>query len=145
MQAPLLTKSVRRQSAFTLVEIILVLSIIAILMGTVIYSVVDNIDDAKDMTVKTSINALSTSVKRYEMSNLSAPTTEEGLEALVNPPPKARAKRQVLKELPVDPWGQSFKYRNPGIHNTNSYDIYSIGSDKKEGTDDDIGNWSDTK
>ncbi|HEX8371353.1 MAG TPA: type II secretion system major pseudopilin GspG [Chthoniobacterales bacterium] len=134
-----------RRSAFTLIEIILVLSIIAILMGAVIYNISGNLDDAKSITARTGIQSITTSLKRYEMSNINAPTTEQGLEALVNPPKNARGGMQLMKELPMDPWGQPFKYRNPGVHNTTSYDVFSMGPDKKEGTADDIGNWSDTK
>lgn len=136
---------VRRRAAFTLIEIILVLSIIAILMGAVIFNISGNLDDAKSITARTGIQTITTTLKRYEMTNLNPPTNEEGLQALVVPPRKARGSIQLLKELPIDPWGQQFGYRNPGVHNTTSYDVYSMGPDKKEGTADDIGNWSDPK
>ena len=135
-------------SAFTLIEIILVLSIIAILMGAVIYNISGNLDDAKSITARTGIQSITTSLKRYEMSNLNAPSTEQGLQALVTMPggaPKPRGWMQLLKELPIDPWGQPFQYRNPGAKNTTSYDVFSMGPDKKQGTADDIGNWSDTQ
>ncbi len=141
------SRTAGRRSAFTLIEIILVLSIIAILMGAVIYNISGNLDDAKSITARTGIQSITTSLKRYEMSNLNAPSNEQGLQALVTTPsgaPKPRGWMQLLKELPMDPWGQPFQYRNPGVHNPTSYDVYSLGPDKKESADD-IGNWSDAK
>jgi general secretion pathway protein G len=46
-----------------------------------------------------------------------------------------------VQELPDDPWGNKYQYANPGVHNPDSYDIYSYGPDQEDGTDDDIGNW----
>lgn len=140
---PILRRSVAKRAAFTLIEIILVLAIISILMGAVIFMVSGNLDDAKEIRVKTDIQTLITSIRRYEMSNLNAPSTEQGLQALVSPPigsPKPRSWRQLMPAVPEDPWGSPYQYANPGKHNPNGFDIYSFGPDKKQ-SDDDIGNW----
>ena len=50
-------------------------------------------------------------------------------------------RRLMRKEALLDPWGEPYQYRNPGIKNPNGYDLFSKGPDKKEGTPDDIGNW----
>ncbi|HEY5892735.1 MAG TPA: type II secretion system major pseudopilin GspG [Chthoniobacterales bacterium] len=136
-------RSIARRTAFTLIEIILVLTIISILMGAVIYMVSGNLDDAREIRVKGDIQSLTTSIKRYEMSNLNAPSTEQGLQALVTAPtgsPRPRSWRQLLPTVPEDPWGMPYQYSNPGRHNPNGFDLYSFGPDKKE-SDDDIGNW----
>lgn len=137
-------RSIRSDAAaFTLIEIILVLTIISLLMGAVIFQVANNIDDAKIIRVKTDIQQLTTQIKRYEMSNLNAPSTEQGLQALVSAPsgsPKARAWRQLLPSVPVDPWDTPYQYKNPGSKNPSGFDIWSLGPDRKESADD-IGNW----
>jgi general secretion pathway protein G len=45
------------------------------------------------------------------------------------------------KAVPSDPWGRQYQYASPGRHNTDSYDVWSLGPDGADGTDDDIGNW----
>jgi general secretion pathway protein G len=72
----------------------------------------------------------------YETSNGSAPNNDEGLRALLEKRP-----RQLMKEIPVDPFGEKYEYLNPGRHNPESYDIFSKGKDRVVGTEDDIGNW----
>jgi general secretion pathway protein G len=50
-------------------------------------------------------------------------------------------KAQVQKSALKDPWGEPYQYRNPGLKNPDSFDLFSKGQDKTEGTEDDIGNW----
>jgi general secretion pathway protein G len=85
-------------------------------------------------------------LKTYESQNLFLPTTEQGLQALIQPPttdPKPRHWRRLWDSdtVPIDPWGMPYQYRNPGIKHPNGFDLFSFGPDRKEGTDDDIGNW----
>jgi general secretion pathway protein G len=47
--------------------------------------------------------------------------------------------------IPMDPWGNPYIYKCPGRHNRNSYDLYSMGPDGREGTDDDVTNWQSQK
>lgn len=131
----------RLQAGYTLFEIMLVLGIIAVLVGSAIYMLVGNIDIAKEQRVGSDISAISIQIRAYDMQNLRKPTTEQGLKALVQPPtvdPKPRKWRQLMEELPLDPWGQEYRYQNPGKYKKNGYDLFSLGPDGVE-SDDDIG------
>ena len=126
------------QSGYTLFEIMLVLGIIAVLVGSAIYMLVGNIDVAKEQRVDSDIEAISMQLRTYEMLNYRMPTTEQGLKALVNQPttePRPRRWKQLMKSVPVDPWGAEYVYRNPGKGGT-AFDIYSLGPDGKESDDD---------
>lgn len=138
----ILVSSKRR--AFSLIEIMLVLGIIAVLLGAVIKLTTGNLDAAKVQRVESDIQTITTQLRTYEMLNLFMPTSEQGLQALVTTPqsePQPRQWRQLLTELAVDPWGQAYQYRNPGKHNISGFDLFSFGPDKVESADD-IGNWS---
>jgi general secretion pathway protein G len=126
------------QSGYTLFEIMLVLGIIAVLVGSAIYMLVGNIDVAKEQRVDSDIEAISMQLRTYEMLNYRMPTTEQGLKALVNQPstePRPRRWKQLMKSVPVDPWGTEYAYRNPGKGGA-AFDIYSLGPDGKESDDD---------
>ena len=95
------------QSGYTLFEIMLVLGIIAVLVGSAIYMLVGNIDVAKEQRVNSDIEAISMQLRTYEMLNYRMPTTEQGLKALVNQPstePRPRRWKQHMKSVPIDPW-----------------------------------------
>ena len=131
----------RKDGGYTLFEIMLVLGIIAVLVGSAIYMLVGNIDVAKDQRVESDIQAISMQLRTYEMLNYRKPTTEQGLKALVQMPgsdPKPRKWKQLMKAVPIDPWGAEYVYRNPGRNNPSGFDLYSLGQDGKE-SDDDIG------
>jgi general secretion pathway protein G len=131
-----------------LIEIMLVLAIISVLVGAGIYYLAGNLDIAKERRVESDIETITTQLKTYEMENLFMPTTEQGLDALVNKPsrePLPERWRQLFEKMPVDPWGMPYQYRNPGKHNTDKFDVYSTGPDRQDGTDDDIGNWQKGK
>lgn len=133
--------NIRIASGYTLFEIMLVLGIIAVLVGSAIYMLVGNVDVAKEQRVDADIQAISTQLKTYEMLNYKMPTTAQGLGALVERPsvdPKPRRWKQLLKDLPLDPWGNEYIYRNPGKFNPDGYDLYSLGADGQE-SDDDVG------
>ena len=130
-----------QQSGYTLFEIMLVLGIIAVLVGSAIYMLVGNIDVAKDQRVNSDIEAISMQLRTYEMLNYRMPTTEQGLKALVSQPtsePRPRRWKQLMKTMPLDPWGAEYVYRNPGRKNSSGFDLFSLGPDGKE-SDDDIG------
>ena len=128
---------------YTLFEIMLVLGIIAVLVGSAIYLLVGNIDVARESRVEADIQAISTQLRVYEMQNLRPPTTQQGLKALVSRPstePMPRRWRQLLEKIPLDPWGEEYVYYSPGKKNPKGFDLFSKGPDRQEGGGDDIGN-----
>lgn len=133
------------QRGYTLVEIMLVLSIIAVLLAAGIHYMAGNLDTAKEIRVRGDIQTITVQLRTYEMQNLFMPTSEQGLLALVTQPttePKPARWRHLLdKEALMDPWGTLYQYKNPGKHNVTGFDLYSVGPDRTEGTADDIGNW----
>lgn len=117
----------------------LVLSIIVVLVGSAIVLLVGNVDFAKEQRVESDIQAISSQLKLYEMQNYTFPTTEQGLQALVTRPssePAPRRWRQLMTEIPLDPWGTPYFYRYPGKRNPQGYDLFSLGPDKRESEDD---------
>lgn len=138
------SSSLYPRAGYTLVEIMLVLSIIVVLMSAGIYYLMGNLEVAKSTRVRSDLEAISTQLKVYQMQNLNFPTTSQGLKALVEPPttpPKPRNWVQLLKvEALTDPWGSPYQYLMPGKKNPRSFDLWSLGPNK---TNDDkiIGNW----
>lgn len=134
-----LTKSSRSESAYTLFEIMLVLGIIAVLVGSAIYLLVGNVDVAKEQRVDTDLEAIRTQLKVYEMQNYAFPTTAQGLSALVQKPtkePLPRKWRPLMKSVPLDPWGTPYHYEYPGRKDPSGYDLYSFGPDRTASDDD---------
>ena len=126
------------QAGYTLFEIMLVLGIISVLVGSAIYMLAGNIDVAKEQRVESDVEAISMQLRTYEMLNYRMPSTEQGLGALVSLPatePRPRRWKQLMKEMPLDPWGNEYVYRNPG-KGGGGFDLYSLGPDGKESDDD---------
>ncbi len=135
-----------KESGFTLLEIMLVVMIIAVLMGSAIYLMGGNVGIAQDVRAHADIQAIDTQLKLYQTLNGFAPSTEQGLQALVAKPdssPIPTEWHQFMTKMPQDPWHHPYIYENPGKHNPNGYDIYSAGSSGQPGTGTDIGNWDD--
>lgn len=131
----------RNESAYTLFEIMLVLGIIAVLVGSAIYLLKGNVDVAKMQRTETDFTAIVTQLKTYEMMNYNFPTTQQGLDALVSRPtaePVPKRWVQLLDHVPQDPWGPAYNYASPGKKNPSGFDLYSSGPDKQAGTADDI-------
>jgi len=130
------------ESGYTLFEIMLVLGIIAVLVGSAIYMLAGNLDVAKEQRVTSDIQAISMQLRTYEMLNYRKPTSEQGLEALVQIPnadPKPQHWKKLMENVPLDPWGQPYVYRNPGKYKTDGYDLYSLGPNGKDGDTNNIG------
>ncbi|WP_395748781.1 type II secretion system major pseudopilin GspG [Prosthecobacter sp.] len=134
----------RASAAFTLIEIVITLTIIAILAGGSMMMYSSLIDTAKDSRVSSDMEKISLALQSYEGRALRVPTTEQGLQALVDKPtiePVPDNYRPFMEELPKDPWGQPYKYRTPPQKSKKGYDLWTVGPDGADGTDDDIGNW----
>jgi general secretion pathway protein G len=130
---------------FTLLEIMLVVTIIALLLGAAIYKLGGNVEYSRHVRIAADIQGIGTQLKLYESMNGFYPTTEQGLQALVSQPdsdPRPVRWYQLYKELPKDPWQNVYIYRCPGIKNPSGYDLYSAGPnriDDNGGGDDDLG------
>ena len=130
----------RNQNAFTLLEIMLVVTIISLLLGAAIYKLGGNVEYAKHTKISADIQSISTQLKLYESMNGFVPTTEQGIQALIVQPdtdPRPVRWYQLFKEMPKDPWQKDYIYRSPGQKNPSSYDLYSAGPDRTPDTADD--------
>src|SRR5947209_19908484 len=117
-----------KQHGFTLLEIMLVVSIIVIILGVAISKLGNTTGVAKSMRVQADLQAIKTQLQLYESMNGFYPTTEQGLQALVTQPsndPRPTRWYQLFKELPTDPWGNEYIYLSPGKRNPDRFDLYS--------------------
>ena len=137
----------RGQGGFTLIEIMVVVVILGILAAVVVPRIMDRPDEARVVKAKQDIRMIESALNLYKLDNFNYPSTQQGLEALVNKPsgdpePKNYKAGGYVKSLPKDPWGSPYQYLSPGTKG--EVDIFSLGRDGKpggEGTDADIGNW----
>ncbi|HBG62530.1 MAG: type II secretion system protein GspG [Omnitrophica WOR_2 bacterium GWF2_38_59] len=132
--------------AFTLIEIMLVVIIIAALAAMVVPRLVGRSEQAKVSVAKSDINSqLATALKLYELDNGTFPSTEQGLAALKKKPsttPEARNwNGPYIEKDPIDPWGSPYVYTSPGKKRPD-YDLSSLGGDKSN-SGDDINNWEE--
>jgi general secretion pathway protein G len=139
-----------REAAFTLIEIMAVVLIMGFLAGIVGVAVVGQIDKARVTTTRTQIKQLEAALTFFQMENGFFPSTDQGLEALVERPsagrePPSYREGGYLKGgvVPLDAWQNPYQYQSPGQVNRD-YDIWSLGADGAPGgtgVDADIGNW----
>lgn len=131
---------------FTLIEVLVVVVILGILAAVVVPRLMDRPDEARAVRARQDIQAVMTALNMYRLDNFAYPSTEQGLEALVQAPPGVANWRTggYLDRLPTDPWGRPYLYLNPGRHG--EIDVWTHGADSRaggEGANADIGNWSD--
>jgi len=142
-------EKIKKQQGFTLIELMVVIVILGILAGLIVPRIMGRPEEAKQLKAKLQIESLETSLKLYKLDNGTYPTTDQGLQALVEAP-SSGALPQKWREggylekgrLPKDPWGGEFVYLSPGVHG--DYDLISYGADGVpggEGRDQDINNW----
>ena len=137
----------KRQSAFTLIEILVVVAILAILAAIVVPRVMDRPDEARKVAAKADVAAIVQALKLYRLDNGFYPATDQGLAALVQKPASAPVPGNwkqggYLERLPKDPWGGDYQYLSPGVKS--EIDVFSLGADRArggEGSGADIGNW----
>jgi general secretion pathway protein G len=137
----------RAQHGFTLIEIMVVVVILGILAALVAPNVIRRVDDARVTKARQDIRAYETALNLYRMDNFRYPTTEQGLQALVQKPvdPNIRNWKEggYIDGMKKDPWGRDYLYIAPGTRG--EYDLYTLGADGQpdgEGPDADIGNWN---
>jgi general secretion pathway protein G len=131
----------RTKHGFTLVEMLLVVTIIGILAALVIPKIAGTSERARIAAAQADIKGgIRTALDRYEVENGFYP---KSLQDLVTRPNDAKNwNGPYLDSIPQDPWQHNYIYVYPGRNNPSGYDLYSMGSDGQDGTADDIGNWT---
>ena len=139
----------RARRGFTLIEILVVITIMGILAALIVPRVVGRTDDARIAAARQDVATLMNALKIYRLDNGRYPTQSQGLRALVEKPtlepvpsnwkPGGYLDSNTLRK---DPWGNDYQFINPGIHG--EIDVLSFGRDGQpggEGPDADIGSW----
>jgi general secretion pathway protein G len=134
-----------KRRGFTLVEMLLVVTILGILAAIVLPKVVGTGDRARKQAAVTQINAFKTALDMFEVDNGHYPRGKNGLNDLVVKPNDANNWHQYMDNIPADPWGNKYIYDFPGRHNPSGFDLMSMGPDGRVGGDDDIVNWQTVK
>ena len=124
----------KTMSGFTLIEILIVVVILGILGAVVMPNILSRPDTARVQAAQTDLRALSQTLEIYRLDNFQYPSSEQGLESLVDrpsgfPEPKNWNPEGYLKKLPTDPWGSPYLYEKTG----SSYSLISLGADGQEG------------
>lgn len=140
----------RKNAGFTLIEIMVVVVILAILATIVIPKIISRPEQARVVKAKQDVLAIQNALDLYKLDNGFYPSTDQNLRALTikpttEPQPQNWKAGGYLQQVPVDPWGHTYQYLNPGIHNTGGVDIFSYGpTGQPDGTGDNavIGNWN---
>lgn len=126
----------RRQTGVTLIEMLVVVTIIALFAALVAPKMLRRADAARLTAARAQINSFSTALGTYKLDTSTFPTTEQGLVALrVRPPDMPLWNGPYLpQDIPLDPWGRPYQYRYPGEHGDEP-DIVSYGADGQPGGD----------
>jgi general secretion pathway protein G len=129
----------RKSRGFTLIEIMVVIVILGILAGLVLPRFMGRTEEAKKVKAKLQIENLESALKLYKMDNGTYPTTEQGLEALVQKPATGAVPANWREggylekgKIPLDPWNRPYVYVSPGVKNKD-FDLKSLGADGEEG------------
>lgn len=135
---------------FTLLEILIVITILGILASLVAVKIMDRPGQARTMKARLDIETIETALKLFKLDNGFYPSTDQGLRALVEKPTTGRIPQNWREGgyldkqvIPKDPWGYDFYYLSPGVNNKD-FDLWSYGSDGEEGGNGeakDVTNW----
>ena len=134
-------------SGFTLIEIMVVIIILGILVGLIVPRFMEKPEKARRVKAQLQIESISAALKEYKLDTGDYPTTEQGLQALVEKPsigkiPKKYPEKGYLSKIPKDPWENDYIYISPGEHG--DFDLISYGADGEEGGEDknaDVQSW----
>ena len=135
----------RGSSGFTLVELLVVLAILGLLVGLVGPQVMNALGSSKTKTARIQVSELGSALDMYHLDVGRYPSTDQGLEALVEQSGDVSGWSGPYlrkREVPKDPWGYDYQYRSPGEHG--SFDLWSLGADNRaggEGEDQDVLGW----
>jgi general secretion pathway protein G len=143
----------QRRRGFTLIEVLMVATILALLAAFAVPALMGAGVRAKEDICRAAIGRngpVASGLGRYQFDVGSYPDDDDGLAALyevpssIEDPEKWRGPYMdgTYDEL-RDPWNQEYQYKSPGEFNERGYDLWSVGADNKDGTDDDIKNWKD--
>ncbi len=135
----------RRRAGITLIEMLVVVTIIALFAAIVGPRLLSRGDQARVVAARTQINAFMTAIGAYKLDTGMFPTTEMGLGALRNRPANVNLWNgpYLPQDIPMDPWGRPYMFRYPGEHGDEP-DIVSLGADGQpggEGINADIVSW----
>ena len=135
----------RRQRGVTLIEMMVVVTIIALFSALVIPKLFKKADIARQTSARAQINGFMTALGAYKLDTSTFPTTEQGLQALRAQPAGVPLWRgpYLPQEVPMDPWGRPYVYKYPSEHGDEP-EIISMGADGAPGGDDintDIVSW----
>ena len=143
------TKGRKDERGFTLIELMVVIVILGILAGLIIPRIMGRPDEARRAKARMQIESLETALKLYKLDNGNYPTTEQGLQALVEAPGVGLSAKNWRQggylekgKVPKDPWDNDFFYISPGVHG--DFDLTSLGADGEpggEGKNKDINGW----
>ena len=129
----------RKSRGFTLIEIMVVIVILGILAGLVLPRFMGRTEEARKVKARLQIENLEGALKLYKLDTGTYPTTEQGLEALVQKPatgavPSNWREGGYLEKgkIPLDPWNRAYVYVSPGVKNKD-FDLKSLGGDGEEG------------
>jgi general secretion pathway protein G len=140
-----LLKMISDEKGVTLIELVIVIIIITTLALIIMPRFMGRTEEARRTAAVADIQTgLGTAIDLFESDNGRYPSSLDDLIRKPESAPNWRGPYLKGSLIPKDPWGNVYQFKSPGDHNHDSYDLYSLGRDKKpggEGYDADIGNW----